>query len=123
MAAQTFHPQASPAGQPHVEVGVGNAKLALALAAILLAAGKTVSVKRKEVRAACAAHTCDAADGVSSCWEQVPTRLSCAASSAPFTVAVQVGSLAVHFPITANGVKYDHSLQERVRPEGGSIGS
>lgn len=33
-----------------MEVGVGNAKLALALAAVLLAAGKTVSVKRKEVR-------------------------------------------------------------------------
>jgi hypothetical protein len=30
------------------------------------------------------------------------------------TLCVQVGSLAVHFPITANGVKYNHSLQERV---------
>ena len=37
------------AGQPHVEVGVANLPIALALAAALLASGKTIHVKRKEV--------------------------------------------------------------------------
>ncbi|KAL4440714.1 hypothetical protein ABPG77_000423 [Micractinium sp. CCAP 211/92] len=36
-------------GKPYVQVGIGNLPLALGLAAALLAAGKTVSVERKEV--------------------------------------------------------------------------
>lgn len=37
------------AGKPHVEVGIGNLPLALTVATLLLATGKTVSLKRKEV--------------------------------------------------------------------------
>lgn len=42
-------PAAAPAGKPHAEVGVGNLPVALALAAGLLASGRTIHLKRKEV--------------------------------------------------------------------------
>ena len=42
-------PHNSPAGTPHVEVGVGSVPIMVAAAVAMLAAGKPINVSRKEV--------------------------------------------------------------------------